>query len=506
MSNIDDLPLPDHIRQELKNKEIHSKDLENLHPEHKPYSRDDKGMARLYSIVFEDKHRFNADSNTWMEYDGKIWREDPGGHHAGSDYMDLHDRLVAYSTGLYLNSKNEEEKKSFDEYRKFIDKYGYNRKMKDVLECAKNINVIHTEVFNRKRGILNVQNGTLNLKTGILQPHDPDDMLTHICNANFTDMESTEEYKAFCKFVLEIADDREDLAEFIQRILGYGLTDSSKQECGFMFLGVKSRNGKTTLLDAVSNAMGDYSVAMNPATLTRKQFTNSSAPSPDVTALRDARLVRVGEPEKGMILDAERFKAWTGNSKIRAREMYQKKELEFDPRFKIIFDTNHELEISDMTIFRSDRIVVVPFDRYFSEKDRDLGLKERFRQPKYSDAILYWCYKGYLHYSEKGVGLKNKPESVKIATESFKKRSDKMAQFMEDCMHPSNRNASAKATYETYYEWCRETKKNPLGRNNFFTELRNLGIYADRGKVGGIDTKGIVVGYEITDYRIPGCH
>jgi putative DNA primase/helicase len=242
--------------------------------------------------------------------------------------------------------------------------------------------------------------------------------------------------------------------------------------------------------------MGDYATATDPATLSRQSFANGSRPTPDVAALQGTRLTTVGEPEKGMILDASRFKQWTGNSLITARRLHQDI-FTFLPTFKIIFDSNHELEVSDMTIFKSGRMWVIPFDRFFSEEERDTGLKDRFRQQEYTNAIFLWCYWGYAAYKEKG--FSDKPAAVIEATERFRKNSDRMEQFMDECMKPSERNTPGQTAYKTFREWVQAAGGQPIGKKGFFVELRRLGVLAATATVNGKTEKNVLVGYEIAN-------
>jgi hypothetical protein len=68
----------------------------------------------------------------------------------------------------------------------------------------------------------------------------------------------------------------------------------------------------------------------------------------------------------------------------------------------------------------SDRLNVITFDRHFSREERDLGLKELFREPESMSGILNWLLDGYKHLSEEGLDI---PEKAKLAIQNFRNTS-----------------------------------------------------------------------------------
>lgn len=77
------------------------------------------------------------------------------------------------------------------------------------------------------------------------------------------------------------------------------------------------------------------------------------------------------------------FCVWkmTGNNILTARYL-RENSFEFKPQFKLFIDTNHLPQISDMTLFESDRIKIIPFNRHFTAEERDIDLKSFLPSPK----------------------------------------------------------------------------------------------------------------------------
>ena len=84
----------------------------------------------------------------------------------------------------------------------------------------------------------------------------------------------------------------------------------------------------------------------------------------------------------------------TGNDSINARYLHENS-FDFKPQFKLYINTNYLPVISDMTLFSSGRVVIIPFDRHFEEWEQDKSLKEEFSKPEVQSAILNWLVDGY---------------------------------------------------------------------------------------------------------------
>ena len=94
-------------------------------------------------------------------------------------------------------------------------------------------------------------------------------------------------------------------------------------------------------------------------TIAQKQNTNSSGPSEDIARLAGARAVNISEPGKQMALSASLVKTLTGNDTITARFLNENS-FEYRPQFKLFINTNHLPKVTDVTVFSSGRVKVIP--------------------------------------------------------------------------------------------------------------------------------------------------
>ena len=128
-------------------------------------------------------------------------------------------------------------------------------------------------------------------------------------------------------------------------------------------------------------------------------------------------------------------------------------------------NTNFLPVINDMTLFSSDRIIIIPFDRHFDEQSRDTTLKRQFAEPQVQSAILNWLLEGYRLLRSDGLDL---PKSVKEATERYQHDSDRMVLFFEDNLVADDTAEELTSTvYARYKGWCQENGCYPEGMKNF---------------------------------------
>ena len=283
---------------------------------------------------------------------------------------------------------------------------------------------------------------------------------------------------------------------YIQKVLGLSLSGDVSQECMWIFHGKNTRNGKTTLLEAVRHVLGGvhgYGVSVNPATFAAKKFQDGSKPSGDIARIDRSRLAVVTEPNKRMEIDEALLKALTGRDTIVARFMF-KDDQEFVPTCKIIFGTNHLPLINDLSLFQSYRIIVVPFYRHFSEEEIEPNLKDQLQTPEASSVILNWMIEG-LKMTRK-YGLK-RPACVEAETLDYFCNSDWFAQFISECLVLADTNTQAKDVFIIYQKWAKENEIKAIGKSEFFDELRDHGMMLDHGTVNGQTFRNVVPGYGI---------
>ncbi len=171
-------------------------------------------------------------------------------------------------------------------------------------------------------------NGVIDLRTGELRPGRPEE---YILNAIVTEyepalLEKDDPCPETNKFLLSSMDGDQELVDFIWRLLGYGLITERRDHIFTIFWGEHGRNGKDTLIKLVMHVLGQTLSGDVPVEmfLQMQQTRNSSAPSPDVLALRGMCIAWINEAEEGQRFALAKLKKLTGGGYITARGLQDK--------------------------------------------------------------------------------------------------------------------------------------------------------------------------------------
>jgi putative DNA primase/helicase len=324
--------------------------------------------------------------------------------------------------------------------------------MLDLARSEPGIPVLPADL-DRDPMLFNVQNGTIDLRTGRLREHRRDDLLTRIARVAF---DASARCPTWERVVLEVMDDNADLAGYLQRVVGYCLTGDVREQCLF-FLHGSGANGKSTLLDLLLGLLGDYGCQAVSELLLVKQ---GDAHPTERADLFGRRFVACVEVDEGKRLAEALLKQLTGGDRIRARRM-REDFWEFAPTHKLFIAANHKPVIrgTDFAIWR--RIKLIPFNVTFGEdrKDADLPRKLRAELP----GVLNWALRGCLDWQRGGLG---EPDEVRQAVGEYQQEMDLVARFISECC-ACHRDArySSKALYEAFKKWCEEGGVSPPTRD-----------------------------------------
>lgn len=364
--------------------------------------------------------------------------------------------------------------------------------------------------------VLNCRNGTVNLKTGLLRPHNPDDLLTRVAPVDYDHEAECPVWERFVASVTAPADgiaptpdgDKEDgvdgdpaMAEYLQRAIGHSLTGDQSEQVVYFPYG-KGSNGKSTFLNTIKGALGDYAMQAPDSLLLVKR--GESHPT-ELADLYRKRLVVSTEVEDGRRLAEALVKQLTGGERIRARRM-REDFWEYDPTHTVWVAANHKPEIrgTDHAIWR--RIRLVPFDRTFYDADKvppglkatleaagkplpikDTGLPAALHAELHG--ILAWAVRGCVAWGQDGI---NVPERVQKATDAYRVEMDVLASFIDDrCELNPQGSTLATPLYEAYVAWCTANGEKSESQRKFGDRLGERGFTKDRAPSGHIVRVGL---------------
>mgnify|MGYP001028643619 FL=1 len=459
--------------------------LKNLQP-HIKYACDDKGNGELFADVFSSVARFNVTANEWFIYDGKVWLKDVGAMLVSRMAKQLKDELLMFSVSIDIETQK-------TAYQKHILKMGSRAVRETMVKDARDKYCISNEDLDKDLDLLNLQNGTLNLKTFEFREHRAEDLISKIANVSYDPNIKSELWLGYIEEVMQGDIGKLD---YLQKAIGYGITADTSLETCFILYGATTRNGKSTLVETIMHMLGGsggYAMQMKPESLAQKQNNDSRQANGDIARLAGARFLNVSEPPKKMIFDAALLKTLLGRDSIVARHLHER-EFEFVPVFKLFMNTNYLPLIQDDTLFSSGRINVISFERHFEEHEQDKGLKNKLRSPENLSGILNWCLDGLKKFHTEGL----KPTTAIIeATADYRQESDKVGKFLAECLEPANENMMAGTAYEVYEQWCRACGYGCENQGNFFAELRAKNLISKTGTVKGATKPRVIKGYKV---------
>ena len=446
------------------------------------YSLDDKGISRLFATSVKDLYRYNVDAKCWMFYNGKYWESDKEATKVSVTLKFFTDALSHYSriNNIEQNHYNEALNKS-------VKKLGGKNKRDTILKDSMSELPISNAELDSKKNLINLANGTFDLNTYTLEPHCSDDLISMVANVEFNQNTSTE---PFTKFLNEIFENNTDKINYLQRVLGYSLTASTKEDTMFILYGESTRNGKTTLIETLLKMLGDYGKQTAPETFAMKKFADSRTARGDLARLRGARIVNSPELPKDMIVDSAQLKTLTGGDTITVRDLYEKN-FEYKPEFKIFLTTNHFPQIADESVWQSNRINVISFNRHFSFDEQDKNLKTKLCQKDVLSGIFNWCIEGLKAYRAEGL---NPPVCILSDNEKYQKGCDYISLFLSECFEKTGNSTKLNDVYSIYLKWCNKMNYVLEGKSKLNEKLQQRRL---TGTIKGI--RNMLIGYEIKD-------
>ncbi len=418
------------------------------------YPLNDIGASRLFYKCFQNYVIYVQETKCWYIYKKYYWVKDD----ANLLIMEVGKKFVLAFTKYALSVEK-------DELIKFSNKLCSRSRRESILKDACSISPKSLTIFDSNPYLFNCKNGTYNLLSKTLQEHNPLDYITKISNVSYDETADCDRWK---QFISEIMQGNEDNEKFLQKSFGYSLSGETNLECFFIFSGSTTRNGKSTACETIANVLGDYSTHAQAKTVA-KNNRDGSAATPDIARLKGARFVTMAEPKKGLEIDVSLIKQLTGGDKYTGRFLNENP-IEFRPEFKIFINTNHLPRVNDDTIFSSERVKILPFERHFNPEEQDTGLKEQFKKDEMISGIFNWLVKGYDLLKQEGLTT---PNSVLDATKEYREESDTIGTFLEDtvCEAPDSR-LPTNNIYKIYKNWCLENGYRQLNVKNFVAEMR----------------------------------
>lgn len=417
----------------------------------------DSGNAERLIALHGQELRFVRTWRRWLAWNGQAWADDSGA---------VYRAAKATARAMLREATKIDDDKARRAAIAFATRSESRASIEAMVALARHdekVAIAH-ERLDADRMLLNVQNGTVDLRTGNLRPHRPSDLLTKVAGAAYNEKATCPTWDAF---VLRVMGGDADMVSYLQRLAGYALTGDIREHILAFFFGAGA-NGKSTFLRTLHSVYGDYATPAPRGLLFRSRGERHPT---ELASLHGRRFVTCSEIEEGLAFDEALTKDLTGGDPIECRRM-REDFWSYEPTHKLFVAGNHKPAVrgDDDGIWR--RMRLVPWLVTFADNEQDKALPEKLLAE--APGILAWAVRGCLAWLAGGL---SEPATVKEATGAYRDESDALGEFFRlTVVFEPGAAMARKDLRESYESFCKENGAEPLRAKRFAGRLREKGV------------------------------
>lgn len=386
--------------------------------------------------------------------------------------------LYRYDNGVYINDgeshlrqisskllDDEYRKNRVDEARHFIESSTFTQK---------------TDV-NRFDEFINVENGLFNWKTGELVEHTSERLSTIQFPVKY-DPKANE--PIVMDFINSILDKDTHLTLF--EMMGYFLIPTTEYEKIFLFTGTGS-NGKSVLIKTIETMLGKTNISkvkLQDLVGDRSRFKIAELYGKVLNCFTDI--------PANTLYSAGNLKVIASGEGLNA-ERKGKDPFDFEPFCKLLFSANELPKTKDNSDGFFRRMMVFPFTRKFTDKEKDTKLIQKLTTPKALSTLFNFALEGLQRLEKQGQFSYSKIIADQV--KSYQKESDVIMLFIEEeCVFGNDPHShepykiERKELHKSYVNWCKEngyTSETATSFNRHLEEKLKDKIYYKKAKTAG---------------------
>jgi len=410
----------------------------------------DVGNAQRLVAAHGKDLRYVPQWLTWLVWDGQRFRKDDAG--------EVTERAKRVPAALRRGANGDTATLGF------ADKSESSSRIRAMVELARTDPeiVVAPHDLDANEWLLNVENGTIDLRDGQLRPHDRGDLCTKITPVAYDPAAIAPTWDAFLAQVVPDAEVR----TFLQRAVGYTLTGSVREQVVFFLYGIGA-NGKSTFLDTVLALMGEYGKQADPELLVDRA---DAAHPTSMAELAGRRFAVTSETEDGKPLAEATVKRLTDT--ILKGPFMRQDFFEVPAAHKVWVAANHKPTVrgTDHAIWR--RIRLLPFEVVVADADQDKDLPAKLHSEL--PGILNWALQGAVEWQQSGLG---EAAAITEATAGYRTEMDVLGAFIADeCIADEGASVQATPLYNAYKDWCAANGERPVSQRSLGRALTERGF------------------------------
>ena len=310
---------------------------------------------------------------------------------------------------------------------------------------------------NKDYAIIAVKNGMLDLNSGVVTPHSPENYNTIYLDWEYRD---DVEYSALIDdFMKQISDGNPQKMQFLYEVAGYCLLKKSIFEKFFIFKGTGG-TGKSTFCNLIMRMVGKKYVS----TVKLNQFDQDY-----YLATMIDKLVNIDfdASDKKTLEDSGRFKSITCSEPVSVRQIYAAV-VEMVSCATIIINANHMPKIADKSDGLYRRMILVEIDKKIKNPD------PKFLERVTDSDMEYFFYKAvqgiHLALQRGRFTIMESEASLKLKFQVGQSNLKKWLQaYQYEIKDIVNKNTTE--LFQDYKTFCLENNCNSSTKQNFVDEL-----------------------------------
>jgi putative DNA primase/helicase len=426
------------------------------------------GLAERLADKFACTFRYCDALEGWHRFDGAKWvRGETGLMHA----------CLETARGIPVEAVVAPTDEARTKILKFAITCEKSSTIRGAITIARDLPAFVTEAtaFDADPWSLNLKNGTLDLGTGTLRPHNAKELHTQVATVSY-DAEAT--CPRWLAFLEEVQPDPSARA-FLQRLLGYMLTGLANERKFFVFYG-EGDNGKSVVVNTIVRLLGDYGCTPERDLIIA---SDNDKHTTRIADLKGKRVAGMSENKQGRKFDEALLKNLTGNEPITARRM-RCDNMSFAMSAKLVISVNDRPRIEAGSKAVWNRLVEVPFGVKIPKERIDRSLEEKL----FTEAagILNWCLEGLAQWRVTGLGT---CEAVERAGDDYKRENDDVGRFLAEMYQvDAVGRISRKELRAAFNTWTGQNdahESRSLSDRQFSARVRDCGV--KEGKSNGAE-------------------
>jgi len=423
---------------------------------------DDEGNAQSVNRLHGDKFLY-CEAYGWLHYTGTHWSRNHAEEHLDRAIVET----LKQRRKLAVQTQKESVVKATrpSAHRVRACKYLF-----------KSLVLADVASFDKSPDHLNAQNGVIDLRTGELAPHKPDQRFTYCIPVGYN---PNADASLWLTFLTDVLNDDQEMIDYLQEAVGYSLTGHTYEECLFYLYG-PTRAGKGVFTETILALLGKKPLGaeIDFSTFTSKRYGDTQ--NFDLAPLKPCRFIAASESRKYEKLNTATIKRITGGNEIYCAFKH-KTHFSYRPQFKIWLSSNHPVKADPNDDAAWYRVQVITFpNSYVGNEDKQLKTKLK----RDLAGVLRWAVNGAIAWYGRDKGLQT-PDQVRADTQTARQSQDYVQQWLDECVErvdapqafiPNN------ALHNSYKLWCEDVGRKPKGIGMLTQSLKDKGYRAGQQK------------------------